>query len=163
MPDTSPLPDAPGLDELGAVLDEMAERAEQLVGLLREQRDAVRAMNPDAIGDATARQSAVVLQLDQLERRRRALAGAGSLAELAARLPASRRARTLASAARIGQAARALGAETAIMRACAGAMLGHIEGLMRAVSRQLSHTGAYTHRGVVGAGPQVISGVDITR
>lgn len=161
-PDNTPV-DAPAIDQLWPVLDEMAERAEELVGLIREQQGAVRTMDPEAIRDTTARQATVAARLRELEARRATLAGPAPLSQLASSMPDPGRQRAAAIAGRIARASAALAREGAIMRACAGAMLGHIEGLMRAVARELSHTGAYGPQGTVAAGQQVVSGMDITR
>jgi len=161
--DTGPAPDAPSIDRLWEILDEMADRAEELVGLARDQREAVRRMEPGAIRDTTRRQAQVGARLRELDAVRAQLAGPAPLATLARDLPEPARQRALGLDQRIRAAAATIGREGAVMRACAGAMLGHIEGLMRAVARELSHTGAYGPRGTVAAGPQVVSGIDITK
>lgn len=165
MSETNPtLPDAPSLDRLWEILDEMAQRAEELAGLVRDQREAVRRMEPGAIRDATQRQATVSARLRELDAARAQLAGAATLSTLARNLPEpGGRQRALRLDQRIRAAAAAMGREGAVMRATAGAMLGHIEGLMRAVARELSHTGAYGPRGTVLAGPPVTSGIDITK
>jgi len=162
MSDT-PTPDAPSIDRLWEILDEMAERAEELLGLVGDQREAVRRMEPGAIRDAIERQAAVSAWLRELDAVRAQLAGSAPLSTLARDLPEPERQRALGLDRRIRAAAAAMGREGAVMRSCAGAMLGHIEGLMRAVARELSHTGAYGPKGTVMAGPQVVSGIDITK
>ena len=163
MSDSPPTPDAPSIDELWGVLDEMAERAEELAGLIRDQQEAVRRMDPGAIREATERQAQVAERLRQLEQARAALSGPTPVSQLAESMAPAARQRALQLVGRIGQATRAIARDSAVVSACAGAMLGHIDGLMRAVDRELSHTGAYGPRGVIGAGPQVVSGIDITR
>ncbi|MFG0283655.1 MAG: flagellar export chaperone FlgN [Phycisphaerales bacterium JB039] len=163
MSDTSPMPDAPSIDQLWGVLDEMAERAEELLGLIREQQDAVRRMDAGAIREATQRQARVAERLRQLESARAALAGAQPLTQLAESMAPAARQRALRLVGRLGEAGRAIARDSAVVSACAGAMLGHIDGLMRAVARELSHTGAYGPRGVIGAGAPIVSGIDITR
>ena len=163
MSDSPPMPDVPSVDQLWPVLDEMAERAEELLGLIRDQQDAVRRMDPGAIREATDSQARVAARLRALEEARATAFGPAPLSQLAESMAPPSRQRALQIVARIRQATRAMARESAVVSACAGAMLGHIEGLMRAVARELSHTGAYGPRGMIGAGAQVTSGIDITR
>jgi hypothetical protein len=150
-------------DQLWQTLDEMAQRGDELLALIRQQRDAVRRMAPEAIRDATAQQAVIAARLRELDATRARLAGAAPLATLARDLPGPARQRAVRLDERIRATAAAIARESAVMRAGAGAMLGHIEGLMRAVARELSHTGAYGPGGTVIAGPQVVSGIDITK
>lgn len=152
-----------GIDQLWDILDEMAERAEELAALVRDQRDAVRRMELSAIRETTERQAQVSARLRQLESARAQVVGKATLASLSRDLPAPARQRALSLDQRIRTAAAAIGREGAVMRDCAGAMLAHIDGLMRAVARELSHTGAYGPRGTVMVGPQVVSGIDVVK
>lgn len=160
--------------ELDGLLGEYTARYEQLAALGATHREAIRAADGRGVEAAAAAQAAVLHAVSGLESRR------GSLVNRAADLMPALRKRT--GIVTLTDVARALPGDHAPMAAKAAklktlvesvrdqantvggatrSLLAHVEGLMRQVSRQLSHAGTYGKRGFVEPGGTVVSALDV--
>ncbi|GJQ31052.1 MAG: hypothetical protein HBSAPP03_29360 [Phycisphaerae bacterium] len=163
-------------EELDALLDEYAGRHERWLALAMAHREAIRTADGAGVAKAASAQGTLLEEIAGLESRRGALVNAAAgmlpglratrrgpitLRDVAAALPVAGAAGLLAKAERLRELVRRTNEETAGVAGATRAMLGHLEGLMRHVARQLSHAGTYSRRGVVDAGGAVVSALDL--
>jgi hypothetical protein len=162
--------------DLRALLAEYGARYEELHGHAIGQREALRRADAAGVEREATLQAAVLAQIAVLDRRRDELINAAaavlpglagpnsgpvSLGRIAAALPAAGAGELVAAAGRL----RALVRQTSdLMRSLGQAsrsLVTHFEGLMRQVDRYVSHAGVYGRRGIVEAGPAVVSSLDL--
>jgi hypothetical protein len=67
----------------------------------------------------------------------------------------------MSKAAALKEQIAAVNEQTRTIKAATVSLVAHMEGLMRQVGRQLSHSGTYTKRGYVEAGGCVVSALDL--
>jgi hypothetical protein len=184
MPETTsppvpPKPD-PAVGELEDILSQMLIEHEQLLALAAAHRRALATANPDAVGACLVQQSAVVQRVAELERRRQSVVGRladrlgprsipptrpperPTVAWVAGLLSEPVRVRLLALAERLRELLGRLHREHEAIRLAAQTLAAHMDGLMKQVSRSLSHAGTYGRRGSVDSSVQVISALDMT-
>lgn len=170
----------PSLDDvaerLDALLDDYTKEHRVWLTALADQRQAVRRADGPKVEAAAHAQQRVLERIAALEARRAALvndaalalpamkpdhARAISLRDLAGHLPAANAAALIARADTLRELIREAHRQTASLAGATRAMVGHMEGLMRHVARQLSHAGTYSRRGCVEVGGAVVSAVDL--
>ncbi len=158
---------------LGALLDGLRGENEQLLGILRAHRDAIRRADGRAVEACTRAQGSILGRLADLEDRRRVLVaelcadpmgargGPPTLSCLAGRFPEPERGTLAEGAARLASLLAEVQRETATVRFATQSLVAHMSGLMRQVARSLSHAGTYSARGSVDAGAAVVSALDL--
>lgn len=168
-------PDALAAD-LDGLLDAYAVKHERWLAAAKAHREAIRKADGAGVAHAASRQGEVLEEIAGLEARRGALVNAAAamlpglgkgrtgpitLRDVAAGLPVAGSAALLAKAERLRDLVKRTNEETATVAGATRAMLGHLEGLMRHVAKQLSHAGTYSRRGVVDVGGVVVSALDL--
>ncbi|MEI7658081.1 MAG: flagellar export chaperone FlgN [Phycisphaerae bacterium] len=163
--------------ELREVLDGLGAEYAALVRILTEHAQAIRSADVPGIARCAAAQEETLSRVSRLDQRRReVIAGACSclpgLAEQAKRatltvtqvasaLPGSDAAAMVASCERVKALVAQSKALTDAVRISTISLLQHVEGVMRQVSRKLSHAGTYGRRGVVETTQQVVTSLDM--
>lgn len=140
---------------------------------VESHRTAIRAADVPGMALQVERQQGLLATLagldqDRLElverARREALVAPHArprLRDLAALLPEPDRSRTMERTSVLGDRMARVNEAQAGLRAAAGSLLAHMEGLVRHVARKLSHAGTYGRTGVVEGSPIGASAVDI--
>lgn len=172
----TPLTPAALADNLDSLLDSMSSAYTRLGDAGDAHREAIRSADARAVELAVQRESLIFRELQKLDHQRRelvALAHAAfpplrktpaertTLTQLASQTPDTRRGVLTAKAASLRMLVQSVQDRTAGIASAASSLLAHMEGVMRQVARQLSHSGTYSRRGVVEAGGSVVSAVDI--
>lgn len=163
-------------EQLGGLLTRLTERYTRAHRLLADHREAIRKADGAAVVALVEQQSAVLADIETLDKRRRELVAAASasfptliavrgksvtLTQLASILPEGDRVRLTAAADNLRRLAQDVRDSTASIRAATATLLAHMEGLIRQVGKQLSHAGTYGRRGVVESGSPVLSALDL--
>jgi hypothetical protein len=176
----------PEVAELEGLLEGLLAEHEQLLMLAAEHRDAISKADPYSLGDCVQRQGEVMERVAGLEKRRLALVGrlvdkmrplgksvAGgarqpdavpdrpTISWIARTLPEPVRSRLVALAERLRELLARLQREHAALKEASLALAGHMEGLMRQLSKRLSHAGTYGRTGMVESRVQVVSALDL--
>lgn len=163
--------------ELREVLEGLGAEYAALVRILTEHAQAIRSADVPGIGRCAAAQEETLTRLSRLDQRRREVV-AGACACLPGLADQARRATltvTQVAAALPGRDADALTALcervkslvaqskalTEAVRISTVSLMQHVEGVMRQVSRKLSHAGTYGRRGVVETTQQVVTSLDM--
>lgn len=164
--------------ELESLLCALIAEHETWRGLVDVQRDAIRRADGRDLRTCAEQQSEVLQSIVELEDRRRRLVGrAGGGAErsagdpagpitltrIAEALPEPSRSKLVDLAARLKTLLADIHEQNQKLRAATGSLAAHMDGLMRQVSRRLSHAGLYGRRGFADRTPTVVSAVDLTR
>lgn len=160
---------------LRSLLGSLLSQHEILGGLLDEQRDAVRRADPDSLGSIAERHARTLARIADLESARAELVRKWplpaahipgkpiTLRDLARALPEPGRTECLALSARLRDVLDATRTAAGVLRTASSSLLAHMEGLMRQVSRRLSHAGTYGRTGEVEPVASVVSALDLTR
>lgn len=161
-------------DELDAVLARLVEGYRGLLGLLGEQREAIRRGDPGRIAAASGRQAMHLQLLADAEEQRRGvvqrwlervslprLGRPVTLSDLAAHAVGDRRAELLARAEELRGLLREVASRGGVVRSAAASLVSHMEGLVRLVGQRASHAGTYSRRGCVEGGGGVVSALDL--
>lgn len=158
-------------DELSAVLSGLLAEHEQLLELAGLHREAMRAADPGAIGNVSGQRTEVLQRLAALEERRQRvvkeasrqpeLTGAVTLSAIAGRMEGPGKEQLLKQADRLKGVMAKVQDEHRVLRTAAKSLATHMEGLMKSVSKRLSHSGTYGRAGSVDAGGTVISALDL--
>lgn len=165
--------DDPRVVELEAVVRDLIAAYERLSALSQERQRAIRAADPGALGRVIGLESEAVQAVAALEQKRLPLVadlakrlGAPARTEttitwIAQRLPGLARERLLSQAQRLRELISSVLKQNDTARRTAELLAGHMEGLMRQVAAALNHAQTYGRAGVVGAGPTVVSALDV--
>lgn len=179
----------PEVAELETLLEHLLKEHEELLALASVHRDAIGRADPHSLGDCVQRQNEVLRRVAELENRRLGLmarladkmrplnrengqTGNGGRAVemlpdrptvswIARSLPEPVRSRLVALAERLRELLARLHREHAALKEASSALAAHMEGLMRQLSRKLSHAGTYGRKGVVESRVQVVSALDL--
>jgi flagellar biosynthesis/type III secretory pathway chaperone len=125
----------------------------------RQQRQAMSRAEGATLEAWTRRQSELVQRVAALEEQRRKIAlalgssAAAPVAQVAAGLPEPARGRIMRLAARLREVLMLLQEQNRTLRAAAGALVAHMNGLMQQVSRRVSEAGTYGREGNIRTGP----------
>lgn len=172
---TTPNPplQTPGV-ALAALLTEFLEANVALHANLVEQREAVRAAQPQRARQLTEAHAHLVTKLAAIDQRRRELvvtlskslalprvSRATTLTDLARHLPEPDRTRVLSLAEKVRERVGLVHHESASLRAAARTLAAHMEGLMRHVGRQLTSAGVYSPRGQLTPGGSFAAALDL--
>lgn len=163
--------EAAGL-ELESLLRDLLAEHEQLLTLAGVQRTAITKADAAAMSTCVQQQNAIVQRVAGLERRRLALAARmmqgetreparPTVSQLARSLSSPLRERVMAVTGRLREVMERLHKEHLALKEAAGALAGHMEGVMRQITGRLSHAGTYGRRGAVEARVQVVSALDL--
>lgn len=155
------------------VLIDLQSQIETLSTLAGVRREAMRRADAAALAACIAEENQVVQRVADLEKRRVAVVG-----HLAQRLglpdktqaratdvakglggPAGERLKARADAVRAGVIA--LTRTNNALKLAAQHLAAHMDGLWRQASAVLNHAQTYGRRGVIGAGPSVVSALDV--
>ncbi|MFZ4428732.1 MAG: flagellar export chaperone FlgN [Phycisphaerales bacterium] len=163
--------------ELREVLEGLAAEYAAMVRILTEHAQAIRSADAPGIGRCTAAQEETLARLSRLDlRRREVVAGACScvpglaeqakrasltVTQVAAALPGGDKDALVASCERVKALVAQSKALTEAVRISTVSLMQHVEGVMRQVSRKLSHAGTYGRRGVVETTQQVVTSLDM--
>lgn len=145
--------------QLESVLMGLLAAHEELLEVARRQRQAMLRADGAAIEACARQQGEIVSRVQTLEEeRRRLVASLGGTAairvsQVAAGLPEPARGRIASLAARLREVIGALQEQHSVLRAAAGALVAHVDGLMQQVSRRVSEAGVYGRQGRVTTGP----------
>ncbi|MFO0831392.1 MAG: flagellar protein FlgN [Phycisphaerales bacterium] len=163
-------------DRLETLLDSLSSAYHRLGDAGEAHRDAIRAADAGRVSASVERETLLFQELQRLDHHRRelvALAHASfpslrktapdrtTLTQLAALSPDHRRGVLAAKAESLRALVREVQVRNASIMSAATSLLAHMEGVMRQVARQMSHTGTYSRRGVVEAVAGVVSAVDL--
>ncbi|TVQ63830.1 MAG: hypothetical protein EA378_00890 [Phycisphaerales bacterium] len=164
--------DAALAQELERVLEGMLRVQTQLLEVTRRHRSAIARADCVEIGACVRTHGELLVAVQELEHRRRAVVGqltsgtkasrTPTLTELAERLAEPWRDRAMGLAKQLRETVIRVGEEQRTVRLATESLLAHMDGLVRQIAKKLSHAGTYSARGVVEAGrQQVASGLDI--
>jgi hypothetical protein len=160
--------------ELEGLLRELVVRYEQMLTLSQMRHDAIRAADAERLGACVQQENGFIQEIADIEKRRIGVVGAfaerlgaepkevTTMTWIAERLADPMRGRLL----RLAQSLRGLlgkvRAENEVGAAAATALSQHMTGLLRQVAQCLNHAKTYGRGGQVGAGPSIVSAVDLT-
>lgn len=170
-PDPMPL-------EVERLLRAFLAEQDRLREIAAARRRAIAAADPRAMARCVQDENEVVQRLAALDRERNALAtaaakrfpapaGAGrdwrpTLSWIAQRIEEPVRSSLLALAAELRERIETVRRENESVRMAADTLARHMQGILRAVEQRLNHSGAYGRRGLVPAGPAIVSCMDLT-
>lgn len=160
--------------QLEAILHELISVHERLLEQAHQRRDAMRRADMQALASGIERESQLVQEVAEIEKRR--LRVVGALAErmgserktqttvtwIAERLDEPLRGPLYTLAHRLRGLVKELRGENETARAAAEMLALHMQGLMRQVSARLSHTHTYGRAGSVEVGARVVTSLDLT-
>ncbi|QOJ01781.1 MAG: flagellar protein FlgN [Phycisphaeraceae bacterium] len=159
--------------ELARLLDDLTAANERLVLAVEAHREAMRKADAKAMASALSSQRDALEAVAHLDERRRRLVDAASLAmawegpgpitltALARRQPEPARTTLLASASRLKDLVKRARDGQRASWSASTALASHVEGLIRAVAKHLSHAGTYGRKGFTPAGPVLAGGLDV--
>ena len=139
--------------ELEGVLSQLADRHEQLLGLMRRQREHLRRAEVDQVAELSRLENAQVQSISELEKRRLALVASltGVLSptaekplrmrEAAELLPEPARGRLLVLRLKLRERIGEVKEQSSVSRRATEALLNHMQGLVQSLS-QVSARGA---------------------
>lgn len=162
--------------QIDALIQGFTQRYARILTSLQDHQEALRRADGEAVARHAQAQAMLLEEVAQLDAQRRELVARAcasfpaivavrtptvTLTQMASVLPAPDRTRLTMSAEHLRSLATQVKEMTAAIRAASLTLLTHMEGLLRQVGKQLSHTGTYGRRGVVEAGAAIMSGVDL--
>ena len=164
-------------DELLVFLDQLGAAYDAILRSLDSHAAALAAADAGAVGKCVADQEELLGHVSRLDSRRReivagacvcvpvlaekARSGTLTVTMVAGAMPLEDRGPLVDASERVKNRIERTRARSEAVRIGTVTMLAHVEGLMRHVGRKLSHAGTYGRRGVVEAGQQVISALDM--
>lgn len=163
-------------DDLASLLEGFEDQHRALLAQVQAHRDAIRKADGAGVEQAAMAQTRTVGALGGLEQRRRELVALAcrrfapltsrrsvevTLTDLARCLDEPRRSTLIRRAQDLKTLIATVHEQTSTVKATTVSLLAHMEGLMRQVGRQLSHSGTYSSRGYVEPGGLVVSALDI--
>lgn len=160
--------------ELSALLESLRLEHEAMRAVCAARRVAISRADVRALGVCTSRENEVVQRIAGMEARREALVrravalfgepsdgGTARLSWIAGRLEEPWKGRLEEAATRLRETIAELQREHAAGALAAETVAGHVLGIVRAVERRLSDSGAYTRTGGARVGPTALSAVDV--
>lgn len=161
--------------EIDALLTASLEENRGLLSLAERHREALRRADGDAARACIEEQDVCLRRLADLDRRRIEVIGAfesnrrgqksGSpttITDLTDAVPEPDRTRLREKAATLKELMARIRSEYQTIQIATRSLLAHMEGLMRQIGRQLSHTGTYGRRGYVEPAANACA-IDLTR
>jgi chromosome segregation ATPase len=151
---------ATAVDELETILKQLIGEHEKLLRQMQSQQAAMKKLDQSAMEDISHLQEATRLRISSLETRRRAVVnqlaktlrieGRATLARIAESMPAAR-AKLLGLRNRLKELVAQVSARATVAGKLAGAVLGHLNTVVRLLAGSVEQAGLYTKNGV----PQV--------
>lgn len=147
------------LAQLEQVLAESADRHEQLLGLMQQQRGALRSAEAERVTELSRQQNTVVQAISVLEKRRLALAASLTeaiapdaseplrLRDLAERLPEPARGRVLVLRQRLRERIGEVKEQSSVARRATESLMNHMQGLVQSLSHATAHGAGYDRPG----------------
>jgi hypothetical protein len=175
----NPIEAIPGsaFEQLDATLRLLVAEHQKLLALADEHRRAIMQADAQGLNACLAKQSEVVQRVSDLERRRQGIvlgitrsappkpgSPAGrvpTMSEVTIHAPEPVRGRLTSVAGALRELLNTLHQKHRALKQAAETLSQHMEGLMRQVCRELSHTGTYARRGSINSSVQVVSAVDL--
>lgn len=174
----------PLFQQLEAVLGELVQEHKSLLGLAHAHRAAIADADPALMAQCLEKQVVIAGRVAHLDRQRQAIvqhlvqrfpvAAAqprpGQIApplppltmlQLAARAPEALRSRLTQTAGLLREVLNHLHQEHQALKLAAQTLSSHMEGLMRQISRHVSHAGTYAPSGAMDSRVQVFSAIDV--
>ena len=164
--------------DLEQILRDLTAEHEKLSATSRRRRAAIAGADAAGMGECLTEEAAIAQRIAAIETRREALVQRAmerfdrpadadadwrpTVTWIAGKLEEPDASRVAALAGSLRELIERLREERLAVRDAADALASHMRGLIRAVERRLSHSGAYGRRGVVAAGPAVFSALDLT-
>lgn len=159
--------------EFEQVLIALEAQIQKLSALAGARREAMRRADAAGLAACIAEENQAVQQVADLEKRRVAVVGhlaqrlglpdktQARATDVAERVggPAGERLRTRAESVRAGVIA--LTRTNTALKLAAQHLAAHMDGLWRQASAVLNHAQTYGRRGIIGAGPSVVSALDV--
>ncbi len=164
-------------ERLNTLLDGLIAAYERLAVAGMGHREAIRTADTHGMDRAVRAQTAMFRELAKLDQQRRELVAHAhasfpalsrtatdrtTLSQLATLASDSKRADLARKAEALRAVVRGVQEQNTGIKTATLSLVAHVEGIMRQVARQLSHTGTYSRRGVVEAVPGVLSAVDLS-
>jgi hypothetical protein len=156
-------------DRLELLLGDLSHEHESLLVLAGEHRDAIAHADAHAISDVIAQTGSVLERIAEIEQDRQTIIAKpdGSFATIAEILPtldAEPAERIERSSTKLRALIEQLREEHLAVRKASEALAGHMQGLIKQVSANMSHAGTYGRTGSVDPTKvQVTSSMDIQR
>lgn len=164
--------------EIDALLTASLEENQRLLSLAERHREALRRADGDAARTCIEEQDVCLRRLADLDRRRIEVIGAfessrrgqksgpgqspTTITDLTDAVPEPDRTRLREKAATLKELMARIRSEYQTIQMATRSLLAHMEGLMRQIGRQLSHTGTYGRRGYVEPAANACA-IDLTR
>ena len=142
------------LAELENVLVQLIDQQRKLLAELERYQAAMRTMNVQAMEASRSAQEVIRQRIAQIDQRRRVLAGTTTLTKLAEMHPQSR-VRLLALRDELRNVIAQITQRTHVAGKVAGAVLGHLNTVMRLLSGAMQQAGVYTRHGVPKLAPRI--------
>jgi len=156
-------------DRLDALLAQLEDEHQLLLGLAHEHRAALAHASVDELKTITMRTSESLMRVARIEQQRQALftrqgEPIDTLDQLLDRFSDDDRARISERRARLRALIERVRDEQIAVKIASENLANHMRGLMKQVGASLSHTGTYSRGGSVDVGrTQVVSGLDTVR
>jgi len=171
--------EAPAQPLASALISSLAQLLslhEELLALAQRREEALRSFDMQALAETIEGESALLGRVVEQDRRRaeavEQLARAHGIAppaggqlrvcDVADVVAPPAREQLLAVAAQLRERIEQLHLRNEALAQAAGRLEKHMQGLLREAAARLNHSGAYSDRGVVDAGPPVVSALDLT-
>lgn len=164
--------------DLEQILRDLTVEHEKLSETSRRRRAAIAGADAAGMSECLSLEAEIARRIAAIESRRQTLVQRAmerfdrpadadadwrpTVTWIAGRLDEPDASRVAALAGSLRELIERLREERLAVRDAADALASHMRGLIRAVERRLSHSGAYGRRGVVAAGPAVFSALDLT-
>ncbi len=166
----APAPQGPiDADRLDALLGQLEDEHQLLLGLAQEHRAAIAHASVDELKKITMRTSESLMRVARIEQQRQALIARqgeplDTLDQLLERFGEHDRVRIGERRARLRALIEKVRDEQMAVKLASENLANHMRGLMKQVGASLSHTGTYSRGGSVDVGrTQVVSGLDTVR
>lgn len=161
-------------DELEAHMTQLTEEHEQLLGLVRRKREAMRSAHPALVTDCCERENQHVQRIAHIEKRRQDLVGRITdqiapgvdrpmrLTDLIHHTAQPRRDRLTAMHRKLRQTMRDIQRENDIARRATEGLLRHVRGVIQQVTHALDGGKTYGRRGIEHGPPLIASSFTAT-
>lgn len=156
-------------DRLDALLAQLEDEHQLLLGLAKEHRAAIAHASADELKKITMRTSESLMRVAKIEQQRQSLIARqgeplDTLDQLLDRFDDDDRVRISERRARLRSLIERVRDEQLAVKEASENLANHMRGLMKQVGASLSHTGTYSRGGSVDVGrTQVVSGLDTVR
>jgi len=160
--------------DLEQVLSQLADRHEQLLGLMRRQREALRDAEVERVAELSRLENAQVQSISELEKRRLALVASLTavlspssqkpllMREAAELLPEPARGRLLVLRQQLRERIGEVKEQSSVSRRATEALMNHMQGLVQSLSQVSARGAGYDRPGRPQAGLPAIGTINLT-